>query len=346
MNILLSSVGRRPYLVTWFKEALEKSGISGSVIAADSDPLAPSRAVADRFIQAREVADPEYRDWLAKVLVEEGVDLAISINDFELSEWAQLPDSLQWAPLIRLSATMQTLVEDKFAMGEALSQAGLKVPLTWLASDDSIHISDISSFITKGRFGSASRGLHFADPSNVLKAINAASEEVTDRRGVMAEQQNAFDVLDLVLVQEQIFGQEFGMDVISDFSGNYAGVLARKKITMRGGETDRAESVSAEPFEEIARQIAAVIPHPGTIDVDIIVDENDIPYVIDINPRFGGGYPFSHLAGADIPRAYISWSNETHIDSSWLKYEPGVVSGKFVEAIRISGPITYPKEIL
>ncbi|SJM58726.1 ATP-grasp enzyme-like protein [Corynebacterium glutamicum] len=346
MIILLSSVGRRPYLVTWFKEALEKSGMSGVVIATDSDPLSPSRAVADRFIQAKKVADPEYQHWLAKVLIEEDVNLAISINDFELSEWAQLPDTPQWAPLIRFSAATQTLVEDKFAMGEVLSRAGLKVPFTWLGSDDSIHMSDISSFITKGRFGSASRGLHFADRSGILKAITAASEEVTDRRGVMASQQNAFNVLDLVLVQERIFGQEFGMDVISDFSGNYVGVLARKKISMRGGETDRAESVSPEPFEEIARQIAAVIPHPGTIDVDIIVDDNSIPYVIDINPRFGGGYPFSHLAGADIPRAYISWNNGKDIDSNWLKYEPGVVSGKFVEAIRISEPTTYPEEIL
>ena len=41
MNILLSSVGRRPYLVRWFQEALEANGIEGKVIAADYDTYAP-----------------------------------------------------------------------------------------------------------------------------------------------------------------------------------------------------------------------------------------------------------------------------------------------------------------
>ena len=49
MNILLSSVGRRPYLVRWFQEALEANNLEGEVIAADYDVNAPSQGFADRF---------------------------------------------------------------------------------------------------------------------------------------------------------------------------------------------------------------------------------------------------------------------------------------------------------
>ena len=52
MNILLSSVGRRPYLVRWFKEALVLNGISGKVIAVDLDPHSPARVFADDFFRS------------------------------------------------------------------------------------------------------------------------------------------------------------------------------------------------------------------------------------------------------------------------------------------------------
>ena len=43
-------------------------------------------------------------------------------------------------------------------------------------------------------------------------------------------------------------------------------------------------------------------------DVDVIMNpDNMCPYVIDMNARFGGGYPFSHLAGLDLPRAVVEW---------------------------------------
>ena len=32
---------------------------------------------------------------------------------------------------------------------------------------------------------------------------------------------------------------------------------------------------------------------------------NKIPYIIDINPRFGGGYPFTHLSGYNFLARYI-----------------------------------------
>lgn len=336
MNILLSSVGRRPYLVRWFQDALEANGLEGKVFAADYDSHAPSREFAHQFIQAPAVTDPSYKSWLADTLETHKIDLAVSINDFELSEWAQLGNDPVWTPLIRIDADVQAGIEDKYEMAAIFAKASIPTPQTWLGSASPQDLAGIHKLITKGRFGSASRGLQFTTQAGISDAIDTALTEVTDRKGRAAHQQSEITPVELVLVQEMIEGTEYGIDVVCDLDGVYAGVLVRRKITMRGGETDRAESVTPTDFEGIARHIAEAIPHPGTIDVDVIVDAEGTPYVIDVNPRFGGGYPLSHLAGARVPNAYVAWSAGKPMSNEWLDYEVGAVVGKYVEAVRVS----------
>lgn len=334
MNILLTSVGRRPYLVRWFQEALKDNGLSGQVIAADLDPDAPSRAFADDFVLAPSADSSEYQEWIAATLAELQIDLAVSINDFELSEWARLPQTHEWDALVRLTPETQDMAEDKLAMSIALRDAGVPIPATWLASD--ADIPGEGDFVTKGRFGSASRGLRFADAAMLSDAVAEATREVTTRRGVLAREQDDFAPEDLVIVQERVDGTEYGLDVVCDLNGKFAGVLARRKIAMRAGETDRAEAVAPGRFEAIARSVTKAVPHPGTVDVDVLEDKNGDLWVIDINPRFGGGYPLSHVAGAKIPSAYVAWRQGDTADQSWLCSDVGVVAGKYVEAVRVS----------
>lgn len=338
MNILLSSAGRRPYLVRWFREALADNGIDGRIIAADLDLMSPARAFADDFVAAPRVTDPDYEPWLRDLLKESDVRLAVSINDFELSTWAQLPPAEEWGALVRLGADTQQLVEDKYEMSLAIGEKGITVPRTWLGSDADRAVDEATpgrSFVVKGRFGSASRGLRFADAAELSDAVASATADVTDRQGRGASEQSEADARDLVVIQECIKGPEFGIDVVSDLDETYAGVLARRKITMRAGETDRAESVDASGFVGTAQQLAEAVPHPGSIDVDVMTSEEGEQYVIDVNPRFGGGYPFSHLAGARVPHAYVAWAAGLDVDESWLRTEDGVVAGKYVEAVRI-----------
>lgn len=334
MNILLSSVGRRPYLVRWFKEALRSSGNSGEIVASDMDLLTPLRGLADRFRQSPGVTSPKYVDWLSNVIIEDEIDLALSINDFELSLWSSLPREDIWSPLMRLSRSTQLLVEDKFEMSRLLSSYNIPTPSTWLATSAMEEISSGSLLVTKGRYGSASRGLHFATKEDLALAVSRAEMEVTDSTGSRALTQGNSDAKSLVVIQERILGDEYGLDVVSDLQCNYVGVLARRKLAMRGGETDRAITVDPSKFDSLARAIAKVVPHKGTIDVDVMVDTNGSPFVIDINPRFGGGYPFCHLAGADIPSAYVGWMFG-NASKEALAYEYGIVSGKFVETARI-----------
>ena len=59
MNILLTSAGRRSYLVQYFKEALKMAGCGGAVHAANSQPAA-SFAAADRTVVTPLIYDQYY----------------------------------------------------------------------------------------------------------------------------------------------------------------------------------------------------------------------------------------------------------------------------------------------
>ena len=145
---------------------------------------------------------------------------------------------------------------------------------------------------------------------------------------------------DDVVVQSKLPGAEYGVDIIGSLTdgGMLSGVLARRKVRMRAGETDKAVTVDAAPFARISELIAGASDLTGLIDVDVFVDDFGEASVIDINPRFGGGYPFVHLAGADVPLYYLSQAFDIEVDECWNKYELGVVSAKY-ESIRVTGQV-------
>ncbi|SDS35002.1 ATP-grasp domain-containing protein [Agrococcus carbonis] len=337
-TVLLCSAGRRPYLVRWFREALERNGVAGRVVVADADPYAPAAASADRFIRSPRISEPGYEHWLRAVVVEHEVDLALSINDFELSLWSEL-EPVPPALLV-LGRDEQRIVEDKWAMASAAAAVGIDVPATWLGSAllSGEAQGEGERFVVKSRFGSGSAGLRFAEARDLRDAVAAAAAEVLDRRGQRVLEGD--DPAAQIVVQQRIDGVEYGVDVLGDFERRYAGCLARRKLAMRHGETERAVSAEAEPFGALTRQLASLTRHRGVIDSDVILDPTGRAWLIDVNPRFGGGYPFSHLAGADAPSAIVAWALGLPVDAGWLRSRPGVVSAKAVDVVRSEAAAT------
>lgn len=331
-TVLLASAGRRPYLARWFSQAFKQIGVEGRVVVADVDLHAPARAYATDFLHAPPVASSEYSAWLVQTLRDEKVDLAISVNDFELSHWATLGNNPVFAPLVRLSPSLQEAVEDKRGMSRLLSSQGIRTP-ELVSLDDTAAWSD-REVVLKGRFGSGSRGLRITRGMNVASLLPGVLSEVTHRDGRSSG--GVADPEEVVVAQERISGTEFGLDVICNLSEQFVSVLVRKKLSMRAGETDRAITVAPEDFEDLARRLAVAVPHRAGMDVDVIVDGQQRMWVIDVNPRFGGGYPFSHVAGADVPAAIVGWLTGATTGEQHLRYEAEVVGSKSVEIVRLT----------
>ena len=113
-------------------------------------------------------------------------------------------------------------------------------------------------------------------------------------------------------VSKLINGTEYGIDILNDKNGNFVSCCIKKKILMRAGETDKAQIVENKKIFEFSKKLSSALNHRYNIDCDIIVDKNGTIYCIDINPRFGGGYAFTHVSGLNYIK-YILY-NELNLN--------------------------------
>ena len=47
-----------------------------------------------------------------------------------------------------------------------------------------------------------------------------------------------------------------------------------------------------------------------------------------MNARFGGGYPFSHMGGCNLPKAIVEWASGNDVDNSMLFSKVGKIGYK------------------
>ena len=87
-------------------------------------------------------------------------------------------------------------------------------------------------------------------------------------------------------------------------------------------------------IEKIGRAIGTNLKHIGSLDCDILEKDGEF-FVLELNPRFGGGYPFSHEAGVDTPSIYLSWLSGVPYPRKNIKYTAGLQFSKCDRMIKI-----------
>jgi carbamoyl-phosphate synthase large subunit len=331
MNIFLTSAGRRNYLVGYFQRALELVGIKGKVLAGDADPMAAALGEADKAIILPPFRSGEYVEALLEHCRRNGVGLLIPLNDVELPILATATNEFLRAG-VRVAVSSAEVIGtcfDKIHMGEFLVALGLTAPRTYTslpAVREAIEQDEIQfPMVVKPRWGSGSIGLEFVDNISELELAYHFSRQRV-RQSILAGP-SAFAPDDNILIQERIQGVEFGLDVVNNFDGKNVASLGRRKIAMRGGETDKAVTVNDPKLFSLGSLIGKHLGHVGNLDCDVIVSDQG-SYVIDMNPRFGGGYPFSHMAGANIPACLLCWATGRPVNERWLQVIPNVASAK------------------
>lgn len=299
-------------MVDYFKEALRGEGL---VFVANS-VMSPALCRGDGHFLTPLIYSEDYIPFLLEKCRELEISLLVPLFDIDLPVLAKHRAEFEAAgTLLAVSdPEMLSCCNDKFRMYEKLVSAGIGTPRTWLSYEEAVQETGCGRvswpLMVKPRFGMGSLGLVRAyDEAELKTAEKMCAREIRDTY-LRYESAAAPDAA--VVIQEVCSGQEYGLDVICDLKGSYVTTIVRKKMGMRSGETDEAVILGSQDpeYEKLSltgERLAAALSPRGLIDVDVMMDRERGPFVIDINARFGGGYPFSHLAGADVPRAYVLW---------------------------------------
>ena len=322
MNILLTSVGRRAYIIDYLRDVYKKLGLAGNIIATNSDMNTTAMSVADKAFESPIIYDEKYIPFLLEICKSEKIDMLISLFDIDLMILAKNKSRFEemGVKVIVSNENIINICNDKFEMLKYLKKINMPVPKTYIDLEEALKGADFdkNSYILKPRWGMGSLSIFEAENKKELEVLYEKAKRSIQKSYLRFE--SGADIDRAVLIQEKIKGDEYGLDIFNDFKGENLTVTVKRKLAMRSGETDIAKVIENKELEDIGKKIAESLKHIGNLDMDILFDGQSA-YIIDMNARFGGGYPFTHSAGVNELEALIRLcKNEKVNDLSVKKY--------------------------
>lgn len=327
MNILFTCAGRRTYLLKYFKENLSEDD---KIVATDMQLSAPALQAADVKIQVPAVYDPKYIDITLDICKKQKIDALLCLNDLELPILAENKARFE-ALGVKIIVSDPEVIDicfDKYKTAQWVESIGLNAPKTYVtlaSAKEALAKGEISfPLFMKPRWGSGSIGLETIDDMEELDIYYHLLMKII-KKTILA---TASVGDEYIMIQEKLTGKEFGLDVMNDLQGNNVAVSVKQKLAMRAGETDKAITVDLPEVREMGATIGRNLKHVGNLDVDIMQRANGDYCVLELNPRFGGGYPFSYEAGVNMPWAIIKWLRGENVDAAILQPKIGKMFAK------------------
>jgi carbamoyl-phosphate synthase large subunit len=281
LNALVLNAGRRVELVKLLRQACR-----GRVVAVDIDRLAPALYHADIAAPVPPVTDSDFVEHIRDLCVTHHVSLVVPTTDRELPVISRAAAELATGG-VRVAVAPTSAVDaclDKLDCASMLGVAGVQTVPTcaWPEYGPPPFPFPV---VVKPRRGSASDGVRVIDTSDQWTRPPCGRDWI---------------------VQPRIRGHEVTIDVLVSEHGRVVSLGARERLKVRGGEVERARTVDANAYVELAAAVATGLSLVGPFNFQVFIDGE--PVVGEVNPRMGGGLPLSQHAGAMFLEELCAWA--------------------------------------
>lgn len=278
-----------------------------TTVAVDVNPLAPALYHADRYELVVRVDDPGYVAQVTQLVSEHAIDLIVPLTDLDQLILAGARDELGAALLLSPEHVAERM-GDKYLAHETFEALGIPSPASWLPG--SLPAALDFPVLVKAREGFGSRHIYRAHDREELD-FHLARTPVRS------------------FVQAQCRGEEFSVDVFSDFDGRCLNAIPRTMIESKGGESIKGMTIKDWDLIEHGRRVAEALPIWGPANIQCFREPDGTLLVTDVNPRFGGAFPLPLAAGSRYPELALALANGERPEPAVGDFLEGVVMTRF-----------------
>lgn len=286
-NILICSAGRRVSLVEYFKQQSHQLlGGRGRVFSTDLEPdYAPACRCSDKGFAIGRFNDPNYVSTLLRICQDNRVGMVIPTIDTELLLLARHRNEFESRGIALIVSDLDLIAKcrDKHATNRFFHELQIDVPRP-------IDIEQpVFPFFVKPVSGSSSKDIF------VIKDESYLAPYLRNREKFVHQE----------YLSPQLF-EEYTVDLYYDRQSQLRCAVPRRRLEVRGGEISKGFTIKNEVFNLANRMLKRMQGARGCITLQVFLEKSSNKiYGIEINPRFGGGYPLSYLAGANFPAMLI-----------------------------------------
>ena len=282
-NILITSAGRRVSLIKAFKEASKKFKTNSKVFISDLNlTRSPASYFADDSFEVGFFNEPNYINELLKICLKNKISFIVPTIDTELILLANSKSLFNenGIDIIISDLKLIKILRDKITTNTFFNSLNIKTPIIFNKDNMKFPV------FLKPLNGSNSKGIYKAENINEIKPCDLESENMMILENI---DNNIYD--------------EYTIDLYYDKKSSLKCLVPRIRLKVVGGESNQGITKKNEIYNYIKDKFGYIDGAIGCITLQVFSNKlNPLDVIgIEINPRFGGGYPFSLNAGANFP---------------------------------------------
>lgn len=272
LNILFLGGAKRVSVANHLKNYGKDTGIKVNIFSYELDNMVPIASVGEVVIGLR-WKDENIIEDLKRVVERYAINVVLPFVDPAIAVASMLKKCCSDVFIPVSDENICGIMFDKARAAEWFDRNGIRQPDVYHRKEEYRY-----PVILKPRTGSASKGIM------VCKAENELPQSTEG-----------------YLVQKYIDEhKEISVDCYVDSKGNILSVVPRIRLETAGGEAVRSVTVRDREIIALSEQILEAGNFRGPVTIQFLKDRDNNVFVMEINPRLGGGVVNSIGAGSGI----------------------------------------------